>query len=419
MKISSKECKFYSISKKINRLFLNFAGMESIPPILLSEFQYELPEERIALHPAERGKSRLFVYRNGETDHREFSQLGDVLPQNSLLIFNESKVIPARIAGATANKKAVELFLLKPAGVLADPVVALNQKESTVWECMIGRRKEWKEDMALKFFPENIHLTATWENREKNQVRFSWTPAELPFATVLEAVGKIPLPPYIEREAEERDKETYQTVYAKTEGSVAAPTAGLHFTEEILAEVAARGHAIDFVTLHVGAGTFLPVKTENMLEHPMHTELISVNRDTVEKIAAHRGPIIPVGTTSLRTLESLWHLGAAHDFSERVDQFPLTAKHTFSMRESMEKLYEKMQRQNLRQLTAETSVMIYPGYRLHACDALITNFHQPGSTLLMLIAALIGEDWKKVYSEALKENYRFLSYGDSSLLFKK
>jgi S-adenosylmethionine:tRNA ribosyltransferase-isomerase len=393
--------------------------METIPPILLSEFQYELPEERIALHPSERGKSRLFVYRNGQMEHRQFGRLVEVLPENSLLIFNESKVIPARISGATSNKKAVELFLLKPAGVLADPVVALNQKKTTVWECMIGRRKEWKDNAALEFFPENIHLTATWENREKNQVRFSWSPAELPFAAVLEAVGKIPLPPYIERETEESDKETYQTVYAKTEGSVAAPTAGLHFTEDILAEIKDLGHSIDFVTLHVGAGTFLPVKTENMLEHPMHTELISVNLDTVKKIAEHRGPVIPVGTTSLRTLESLWHLGASDDFSERVEQFPDTAKHVFSMRESMEKLYEKMHQRNLSQLTAETSVMIYPGYRLHACDALITNFHQPGSTLLMLIAALIGEDWKKVYSEALRENYRFLSYGDSSLLFKK
>ena len=419
MKISSKECKFYSISKKTNHLFRNFAGMKPTQQILLSDFQYELPEDRIALHPAERGKSRLFVYRDGEIHHRHFHQLGEILPQNSLLVFNESKVIPARITGATANKKAVELFLLKPAGILADPVVALNQKETTVWECIIGRRKEWKEDMALEFFPENIHLTATWENREKNLIRFSWTPSDWPFAAVLEAVGKIPLPPYIERDTEESDKESYQTVYAKTEGSVAAPTAGLHFTEEILDEVAARGHAIDFVTLHVGAGTFLPVKTENMLEHPMHTELISVNLDTVKKIAAHQGPVIPVGTTSLRTLESLWHLGAANDFAERVDQFPLTAKHTFSMRESMEKLYEKMQQRNLKQLTAETSVMIYPGYRLHACDALITNFHQPGSTLLILIAALIGEDWKNVYAEALKENYRFLSYGDSSLLFKK
>ncbi len=405
--------------KKIKLLFRYFAGMENTPPILLSEFQYELPEERIALHPSERGKSRLFVYRNGQMEHRQFDRLGELLPENSLLIFNESKVIPARIAGATADKKAVELFLLKPAGVLADPVVALNQKKSTVWECMIGRRKEWKEGAALEFFPENIHLTATWENRDKNQVRFSWSPAELPFASVLEAVGKIPLPPYIERETEESDKETYQTVYAKTEGSVAAPTAGLHFTEDILAEIKDLGHSIDFVTLHVGAGTFLPVKTENMLEHPMHTELISVNLDTVKKIAAHRGPIIPVGTTSLRTLESLWHLGAADGFSERVEQFPDTAKEIFPMHESMENLYEKMHQRKLNQLTAETSVMIYPGYRLHACDALITNFHQPGSTLLMLIAALIGEDWKKVYSEALKENYRFLSYGDSSLLFKK
>ncbi len=388
-------------------------------PLLLSDFQYELPDDRIALHPAERGKSRLFVYRDGNMQHKLFSRLGEVLPPNSLLIFNESKVIPARIAGATANNKAVELFLLKPAGKVSDPVIALNQKESVVWECMIGRRKEWKDGASLEFFPENIHLRAEWADREKNQVRFRWTPSELPFATVLEAVGKIPLPPYIERAAEESDKVTYQTVYAKTEGSVAAPTAGLHFTHEILEEIKASGHNTDFVTLHVGAGTFLPVKTENMLEHPMHTELISVSLELVEKLAADRGTLIPVGTTSLRTLESLWHLGAAEDFSGHVAQFPETSGLDYSMNEAMKRLAQKMKERGLNRLTAETSVMIYPGYKLHACDALITNFHQPGSTLLLLIAALIGDDWKKVYAEALEEGYRFLSYGDSSILFRK
>lgn len=391
--------------------------MKTIP---LSEYLYDLPEHRIAHHPPlERGSSKLLVYRGGETVHEAFAHLPDLLPPNSLLVFNESRVIPARIKTVSAKGKPIELFLLKPAAESADPVIALNAHETCVWECMVGRRKDWKPDETLQFHPEDITLEASWENRDANHVRFRWHPAHVPFAQVLEAVGKIPLPPYITREVDDSDKQTYQTVYSKTEGSVAAPTAGLHFTDAILGAIQAKGHQTDFVTLHVGAGTFMPVKTENMLEHAMHTELISVKRSLVEKLAAHDGPLVPVGTTSLRVLESLWHLGAAEETVNRVEQFPATSEKDFSMRESMQRLAARMRADGQETLTAETAIMVFPGYRIHACDALVTNFHQPGSTLLMLVSALIGENWKTVYREALENGYRFLSYGDSSLLFKK
>lgn len=393
--------------------------MPSESTIPLSGFQYELPDRYIAYEPLERGQSRLLVYRSEGTEHARFADISDKLPQGSLLVFNQSKVIPARIRTVTSQGKPVEIFLLKPAGSSTDPVLVLNQNESVVWECMIGRRKDWKADETLLFSSDGIEIKAFWHDREQNQVKFQWTPAQIPFAQVLEAIGKIPLPPYIQREVKETDKNLYQTVYAKSEGSVAAPTAGLHFTDEILENIRQKGHDTAFVTLHVGAGTFMPVKEENMLNHAMHSELITVSLDFIDKLARHQGPLIPVGTTSLRVLESLWHLGADDEELSRVVQFPSTAQRTFTMQESMKRLEEKMRQREMDSLTAETSIMIYPGYTLHACDALITNFHQPGSTLLMLVAALIGDDWKSVYEEAKNENYRFLSYGDSSLLFRK
>lgn len=389
-------------------------------PVPLSEYMYDLPDARIAYHPPEeRGNSRLLVYRDGEVEHAAFRGLPGLLPPGSLLVFNESRVIPARIKTLTPKGKPVELFLLKPAGELADPVSALQATESVVWECMVGRRKDWKPGEVLLFGPGHIRLEAAWEDRELNRVRFRWEPAGLPFAEVLETVGKIPLPPYIVRDADDSDKQTYQTVYSKTEGSVAAPTAGLHFTDEILAAVSAAGHQTDFVTLHVGAGTFMPVKAENMLQHAMHTELISVRRDFIERLAGHTGPLVPVGTTSLRVLESLWHLGAADEDTRRVAQFPETSGRTLTMRESMRRLAGRMEQNGEETLTAETAIMIFPGYAVHACDALVTNFHQPGSTLLMLVSALVGDEWKKIYASALENGYRFLSYGDSSLLFRK
>lgn len=390
--------------------------------IPLSDYLYDLPESHIAFHPPEvRGSSKLLVYKNGNIHHQSFKQLPEQLPENSLLIFNESRVIPARIKTVTQKGKPVELFLLKPISY-TDPVLALNAKGACVWECMVGRRKDWKENEMIYFqLSDSPHghiiLEAHWENRDVNHVRFVWKPEGIAFAEILERVGKIPLPPYIEREADDSDKQTYQTVYSKTEGSVAAPTAGLHFTEELIENLHNQGHQTDFVTLHVGAGTFMPVKAENMMAHEMHTELISVRKELVERLARHDGPLIPVGTTSLRVLETLWHLGAADTLPHKVVQFPDTSAAGFTMRECMQRLLDKMITHQQESISANTAIMIYPGYQLHACDALITNFHQPGSTLLMLVSALVGSHWKTIYQEAMKNDYRFLSYGDSSLLF--
>lgn len=389
--------------------------------VSLSDYLYELPDELVALHPPERrGTSKLLVYNEGEVTHSQFSDLVTRLPENSLLVFNESKVIPARIRTITSKGKPIELFLLKPV-VPNDPALALAAKESCVWECMVGRRKNWKEGETILFSIADFSLTASWEKRETNHVKFSWNRNSVSFAEVLEAVGKIPLPPYIHREAEESDKETYQTVYAKTEGSVAAPTAGLHFTDAILEDIKKAGHHTDFVTLHVGAGTFMPVKTENMLEHAMHSELVVVNIDFVKRLAEHEGNIVPVGTTSLRVLESLWHLGAESfpEVSRQIVQYPDTSGLSFTMREAMVRLAKKMEQKGVNFISFSTSIMIFPGYAIKSCDALITNFHQPGSTLLMLVSALIGDDWKRAYSQAKENGYRFFSYGDSSLLFKK
>ena len=392
-------------------------GGKQIP---LSDYQYDLPDAYIAFHPpAERGSSKLLVYRGGDILHQAFQNLPNLLPENSLLIFNESRVIPARIKTMTSKGKPVELFLLKPAGSFPDPVIALNATGFSVWECMVGRRKDWKEGEAIYFYPGEIELQATWENRDANHVRFSWTPAHIPFAQILEAVGKIPLPPYISRDVSDSDKQTYQTVYSKTEGSVAAPTAGLHFTDDVLARIRANGHQTDFVTLHVGAGTFMPVKSDDMLQHAMHTELLSVRFETIEKLANHSGALVPVGTTSLRVLESLWHLGAADGLPNTVAQFPDTSEKDFSMRQSMQRLADKMKANGWQSISAQTAIMIFPGYKIHACDALVTNFHQPGSTLLMLVSALVGENWKNIYQMAKENDYHFLSYGDSSLLFAR
>lgn len=387
--------------------------------ISLSDYLYELPDERIAYHPPkERGSSKLLVYKEGEVQHRSFGEIADMLPKNSLLVFNESRVIPARIRAQTERGKAIELFLLKPVGN-QDPVAALNAFGQSTWECMVGRRKDWKAEETLSFSLDGITLKASWGDREINQVRFSWEPAQFAFAEILERVGKIPLPPYISREVDEDDKQTYQTVYAKTEGSVAAPTAGLHFTDDILAGLIKKGHQTDFVTLHVGAGTFMPVKVDNMLEHTMHSELISVRKAFVDHLAAHEGPLVPVGTTSLRTLETLWHIGVGEGIARKIEQFPASSSKNASMQDAMKMLSKKMEQAGMEQISAETSIMIFPGYALHACDALVTNFHQPGSTLLMLVSALLGEAWKLVYQDALSNGYRFLSYGDSSLLFAK
>jgi S-adenosylmethionine:tRNA ribosyltransferase-isomerase len=308
---------------------------------------------------------------------------------------------------------------------VAEIQVALQQQVSVIYTCMVGNKKKWKEDQDLQFVHSNFILKLKWINRENNVIEFSWEPSQLVFAEILAQIGAIPLPPYMTREAEVADSINYQTIYAAENGAVAAPTAGLHFTDEVFAAIEAKGIKQLSVTLHVGAGTFLPVKTENAIEHKMHEEQFVVTKQAIETIINHQGPVIAVGTTSVRTLESLYWLGvkiANNSNLNRVEigQFePYEKEVSFTGNEALSNLLNWMKENNTETLIGETQIMIVPGYQFKVVDALVTNFHQPASTLMLLVSAFIGEQWKAVYESALSNNYRFLSYGDSSLLIPK
>jgi S-adenosylmethionine:tRNA ribosyltransferase-isomerase len=388
----------------------------------VSDYTYPLPQERIALFPLEkRDASRLLVYRKGHIEHSRFSSLASHLPSHALLIFNDTRVIPARLYFQKETGATIEIFLLhpvKPSTLLVETMVAQG---SSTWECTIGNLKKWSEGNVLTKKIGDISLNATLIDREKGLVEFSWS-AAISFAEVIRLSGETPLPPYLKREAEESDKERYQTVYAHYEGAVAAPTAGLHFTPQVLSEIKEKGIAIDFVTLHVSAGTFQPIKTTTASEHVMHNEQILVKRQTIESLLDEKKFVIPVGTTSMRTLESLYWFGArllqdgqASFYIRQEDPYQL--QHHPASHQALTAVLNYMDRQQLETLIGETSIYIMPGYDFKVCKALITNFHQPGSTLILLVAAFAGPDWKKIYEEALANNYRFLSYGDSSILF--
>ncbi len=379
-------------------------------------FEYILPEERIALYPAQpRSNSKLLMYDQGNISHHTFSGITNLLPPDSLLVFNQTKVIQARIKVKKTTGAEIEIFLLEPLNESIPQTI--SSKYSTTWKCMVGNKRKWKEDEIL-----NIdQVQCSWINREENVIQLTWE-NEFIFAEILSRIGNIPIPPYINRAAEESDKENYQTVYSSVEGSVAAPTAGLHFTEEILEELSAQGIQKEFITLHVGAGTFKPVETSNALEHEMHEENFFVELSTIKNLLKHHGNIIPVGTTSMRTLESLYWIGVGLHLNKvnplRVEQFyPYQCKEqNLSLQSSLEAIIDYMDKNHLQTMEARTGIYIVPGYRFRMCNGLITNFHQPGSTLLLLVAALIGNDWKKVYQSAMDNDYRFLSFGDSSYL---
>jgi len=417
-----------------------------LSPVLLSDFQYDLPDERIARFPLEeRDQSRLLVYRAGAISHVRFDRIGDFLPERSLLVFNNTKVIPAWLFFQRTSGAVIELFLLQP--IEPTPVMqqAMQATGSCTWECLIGNRKRWKpgESLGLGLTVNGFQLKLTAElvDSANSFVRFSWKPTAVPFAEILQVAGQIPLPPYLNRTATERDRQAYQTVYSKPEGAVAAPTAGLHFTENVLADLRERGFGEEFLTLHVGAGTFRPVKVANALDHAMHGEQVIFTKKNIEVLLENKGRIIPVGTTSLRALESLYWLGAKisgesrrvsgelknHDspFSIRnfqVGQFePYQHPDSPTPEVALGAVLKQMSAENLDEITGQTEIMIVPGYQFRLCQGLITNFHQPGSTLILLVAALLGADgvthrWRRVYDEALAQGYRFLSYGDSSLL---
>ena len=421
----------------------------------IDRFDYLLPDEKIAKYPLpERDASKLLLYNNDPISDSisdslsfdtisfdRFNALPDYLPSGSLLLFNNTRVIHARLIFRKSTGARIEVFCLSPHEP-EDYAVNFQQRQGCSWNCMLGNARRWKDEPLSLVIPmgdRKVVLSARKEGMEGDDtiVAFSWDDSDFSFSELLEAAGKLPIPPYLNRHAEASDDETYQTVYSRVEGSVAAPTAGLHFTPRLMERIRAKGIETAEVTLHVGAGTFKPVKSATMGAHDMHTEFISVPRKTIEKLLHHQGKLIVVGTTSMRTVESLYYLGkklygssnhslnrvSCPDWGSRplsVDQWePYDETEPISPDKALEALLLYLERTGEERLNAATRLMIAPGYSFHYPDALITNFHQPRSTLLLLVAAFIGEEWKNVYRFAIEHDFRFLSYGDSSLLWKK
>lgn len=402
--------------------------MEETKHIKISDYNYPLPDERIAKFPLPvRDQSKLLVYRHGEVSETRFTSLPDYLEAGELMIFNNTKVIQARLHFRKETGALIEIFCLEPIQP-NDYVLNFQQTSHAAWLCMIGNLKKWKEGSLHKEMNVKGHtitLTATrGECRGTSHwVDFTWDNPEITFADILEVFGELPIPPYLNRETQESDKETYQTVYSKIKGSVAAPTAGLHFTERVLQALRDKGVDLEEVTLHVGAGTFKPVKSEEIEGHEMHTEYISVNRQTIEKLIAHGGKAIAVGTTSVRTLESLYYIGvtiASHPDAGQeelhVRQWqPYETHPTMTTVESLQQILDYMKRHELEALHTSTQIIIAPGYTYHIVQKMVTNFHQPQSTLLLLVSAFVKGNWRTIYDYALAHDFRFLSYGDSSL----
>lgn len=399
-----------------------------IPAIDLTAYEYTLPEEKIAKFPlAKRDSSKLLHYKDGKISHLNFSSITDLLPADTLLVYNDTKVIPARLIFQRETGARIEIFLLQPVAPTTVIPEIMLAKHPVVWETMIGNSKKWKDGEILKgiipFNGSNITLHAKLINRETRQVEFSWDNAEVAFVDVVEASGEVPLPPYLNRKPTEEDKSRYQTVYSEKEGAVAAPTAGLHFTAEIFEQLKAKGIIQAQVTLHVSAGTFQPIKASQVTEHPMHSEQIHVNKATIKLILSHLGKIVTVGTTSVRTLESLYWYGVKllegkGDDLKIEKLFPYEGRKSLpTAKESYEAILTYMDEKSIETIMGTTEIFIFPGYEFKIVKGLITNFHQPGSTLILLIATILGEDWKRVYADALANEYRFLSYGDSSLLW--
>ena len=398
--------------------------------IHISEFDYPLPDERIAKFPLPvRDQSKLLVYRHGQVSEDVFTSLPDYIPTGELMVFNNTKVIQARLHFRKETGALIEVFCLEPI-LPADYALNFQQTEHVAWLCMIGNLKKWKEgvlrrEMMVKGRP----LTLIAERGEcrgtSHWIDFHWDNSEVTFADILEVFGELPIPPYLNRATQESDKVTYQTVYSKIKGSVAAPTAGLHFTSRVLDALRDKGVDLEELTLHVGAGTFKPVKSEEIEGHEMHTEYISVSRSTIEKLIAHGGKAIAVGTTSVRTLESLYHIGVTllkhPDASE--EELPVRQWQPYEMEEdaptsveALSALLVYLDRHGMEALHTSTQIIIAPGYDYRIVKAMVTNFHQPKSTLLLLVSAFVQGDWRTIYDYALAHGFRFLSYGDSSLL---
>jgi S-adenosylmethionine:tRNA ribosyltransferase-isomerase len=406
--------------------------LEQVTGISIGDFAYDLPDEKIAKYPlAERDQSKLLVWKNGQIQDAQFRNLSEFLSSGSLLIFNNTKVIRARLHFQKETGARIEIFCLDPFEP-SDYQIAFQTTKTCVWKCMIGNQKKWKGDLlrkTIRIDDTEIELCAEQTDPEKNKslIRFSWNNPDFEFSRIIEQAGSLPIPPYLNRETELSDLERYQTVYSKIKGSVAAPTAGLHFTEKVIGHLEKDGHELAELTLHVGAGTFQPVKSETISDHEMHSEHFYITRDFLNKLIHHSGKKIAVGTTSVRTLESLYWLGIqAYENPEinmdnlKVSQWEAYQKQTslISANDALQSLLNLLNRNQVDYLSASTQIIIAPGYQFRIVDGIITNFHQPKSTLLLLISAFLGENWRKIYDHALANSYRFLSYGDSNLYLK-
>ncbi len=430
-------------------------------PILIDAYDYPLPDGRIAKYPLkERDMSKLLVYRDGKISEDVFLNAVNHLPEDALLVYNNTKVIHARLLFHKTTGARIEVFCLEPLSP-ADYALSLGSTESCIWKCMIGNLKKWKQGALTKSITINgndCELSASIISSEGNthHIQFSWDnthisdnannsdnanisdnanssdnanisgKANISFAEILDHAGELPIPPYLHRETEESDKTTYQTIYSKIKGSVAAPTAGLHFTERVLESLKKKHIQTEELTLHVGAGTFQPVKSVDIADHQMHAEVISVRKETIEKLLQHAGNVVAVGTTSVRTLESLYFIGLqllndkiSPDIPIRVEQWePYQQKTDISTEKALQAILNYLNINRLEVLHAQTQIIIHPGYEFRVIRGMFTNFHQPRSTLLLLVSAFTGENWKQIYDFALEHDFRFLSYGDSSLLLK-
>ena len=402
-----------------------------IPDIRIEDYNYPLPDERIAKYPlAERDSSKLLRYVDGKVDEHTFRDITEFLPENAIMVFNDTKVVPARLHFVRPTGARIEIFCLQP----VDPVeynLAFASTQTCTWKCVIGNAKKWKNDTLNLYLPENhggkaaeLNMKADLVSREGETgiVKFHWD-GNLPFSNVLEICGTIPIPPYLNRDSEAIDTERYQTLYARIRGSVAAPTAGLHFTDSVLAKIREIGIDMETVCLHVGAGTFLPVKDSEVAKHPMHREPFVVTKAFLKDLIDSHKKVIAVGTTSVRTLESLYYIGVScieKGHPEDVEQWaPYTREYSYSTEEALRAIVNYLEQTSQDALTAGTRIIIVPGFKFRIVDILVTNFHQPESTLILLVSAFVGGDWKTIYDYALAHDFRFLSYGDSSLLFKR
>jgi len=394
----------------------------------LNKYIYELPESRIARFPLEeRAQSKLLFFNKGEISHHYFSEISSLLPTHSLLVFNETKVIPARLHFRKTTGASIEIMLLNPVAPSSDINISMSARNKTTWKCMIKNLRRWDPENILETIihleKKDIQLTASLVNKEEKHVEFVWDNDRNTFSDILNFSGKVPLPPYLKREPVPLDTPRYQTVYSKNDGAVAAPTAGLHFTKNILKDIMDKNHISDFITLHVSAGTFRPIQVEDIRQHDMHRENIIVKRSNIVNLVNNLGRTIAVGTTSMRTIESMYWFGVKllekkedHLFIEKLYPYDHDRNTLPVTKEALQTVLDYMDEEKIDELHGETEIFIFPGYSFKVCNGLITNYHMPASTLILLVAAFVGDDWKKIYDVALKENYRFLSYGDSSFL---